>query len=289
MPKSPKIAPDAPTEAPAVPEDVAGERGGDPGQDVEEEHQPGAIHLLHDLPGKPQGVHVEQQVEDVVRVVDQNDGEQPIDLAAGDQVLVELELQLERAAGTDLARRRRPALHRDQGRDHRHADDQVGHEGRQHVAAAAREVAASGTGVAGLLGEPAQARGDQRLVGGGGAPLALAVGVERALEVLGANPRRRDLTPGSIRCRRLGQGGHLLPRGQGVGLAVQAVERVAHAVQGGRGNVPVRRAERPAVQGQGVFRLTRLQQLVGPLDQGDGRRPVQRARGRRVEARRNGG
>ena len=45
-------------------------------------------------------------------------------------------------------------------------------------AAAAREVPVRGAGVAGLLGQPAESRGDLRLVLGGRAAIGLAIGVD---------------------------------------------------------------------------------------------------------------
>ena len=56
----------------AVSEYVARDRSADPRQYVEEEQQPGAVHPLHELAGIPERVHVEKQMEDVVRVMDQD-------------------------------------------------------------------------------------------------------------------------------------------------------------------------------------------------------------------------
>ena len=161
--------------------------------------------------------------------------------------LVQGELVLERAAPHGDAGDVLHALHRNEGRDHRHRDHQVGHEGRQCVAAAAGEIAARGARVAGLFGKPPQAGGDEPLVRGRGAPLALAVGVERALEILGPNARRSDLTPGPIGRRRFRHRRDSLPRIECLAVAIQAIEGVAHSEQAGCGDVLVGHADRSSV------------------------------------------
>ncbi len=209
-------------------------------------------------------------MEDVLGVVDQDDAQQPVEVAVGDVDLVELQL-IEK-----LARRvtERSAVASTHGRERDHdgdGDHEIGHEGRQGVATAPGEVAARGLGVACFLVEPAQTRGYLGPIFAWGAPLALAVGLERAREVAFADQCRGHLAPGSIDDRGVAESGRLLPRLARLDLAIQPIQRVAGSKEPCRRNIPIAERRRLQVQGQRLLGLAALHQFVGLLDGGDGR------------------
>ena len=144
--------------------------------------------------GDEERVHVESEVEQVRRVVDERHRPQPVVLAHRDRALVELE------GGKDPVTADR---HRGNRHDDRQPDDQPRQRERRAAAAATGEVAPRRASVAGLLGQPAQPGCDLCAVLLRGPTLRLAIGGGGALEVALAHARRSDVAPREIRAGRL--------------------------------------------------------------------------------------
>ena len=197
MPNSPKIAPGRPDRRDVATEHEARDRARGGAGQVEEQEPDRPVPALDDRAREVERVHVEAEVEQVA--VEQGHGPQPPVLPRRHGGLVELEKVVDRLAGRWLGEQRGQ---RDDARDR---DDHEGHRDPRRVAAAAREVALRGAGVAGLLVEPAEAAGDLGLVLGRRPAVRLAVGGDRAVQVAVADARGRDVPPRRVGRRRLGQ------------------------------------------------------------------------------------
>ena len=142
------------------------------------------------------------------------------------------------------------------------------HRDPRAVAAAAREVALRGPGVAGLLGQPAEPAGDLGLVLGRRPAVGLAVGVDRAVQVAVADARRRDVPPGRRRSRASrGSSRTAVQRRDRLGLVVEPVVRLAEPEQGRRRDRRVVEADDAIEVPAGVGEIAGGEQLAATLEQ----------------------
>ncbi len=177
--------------------------------------------------------------------------------------------------------------------DDRDRDDRVGHRERQAVAAAPGEVAPGGAAVAGLLGQPAQSRGDLRLVARRRPAVGLAVGLDRARGSLPSPDELRprcSARPGSCwASRRRPAAARQLARAWSSSLARNQTLPMPSMAAGGDRRIGI--ADHPLVQAAGVLQVARGEEGVGPAR--GGRRasaaaqasPAARERGAVVHAR----
>ena len=176
-------------------EHEAGGRTGRGAGQVEGQEPERSVPALDDRARDVQRVHVEGEMEQV-DVEERHRPEPPV-LPLRHAELVELERLEDVLALVGEQRGERD--------DRRHRDDQQGERQPRRVAASAREVAPRGAGVAGLLGQPAEAVGDLGLVLGRRPPVGLPIGLDGARVVAGSDARGRDVAPGRVGRRRLGQ------------------------------------------------------------------------------------
>ena len=203
--------------------------------------------------------------------------QQAIQLALADVESVEPELAEDGLARVVLGDQR------DAGRDEDHGDGQP----EPDRAAAPREVPVRGAGVAGLLGQPAESRGDLGLVLRGSPAIGLSIGIDGLVQIARADAHARKVPPSPIRGSVLGQGGHGLPRRGGARLVVHPVQRVARPEQRGAGDLGLGMARGAPEVGDGQLVLAGLERRAAACDEAAGNDLRERALRleRRVELR----
>ena len=163
------------------------------------------------------------------------------------------------------------AIGRQEGRqrdDDRRGDEDRRDRDERRVATTLGEVPSRGLRIPGFLGEPAQARGDLRLVGGRCPPVGLAIRLDRPVQVAMADPGRRDVPPGQIGRWCLAQLGRGLPRREGRVVLIESIARLAEAEQCRRGQRRIVEPDDPAEEDRCVAKIARRQGRVGAGQQG---------------------
>ena len=128
------------------------------------------------------------------------------------------------------------------------------------AAAAAGEVAPRRPDVARLLRQPAEPVRDLRLVLRRRPAIRLAVGRDRPVQVAVADPGRRDVPPGRVGGRRLGQLEDRLPGPDGAVLVVHPVAGLGHPEEGRAGDLGIVEADDALVGGERLGVVPGLEQ-----------------------------
>ena len=201
--------------------------------------------------------------------MDEGHRQQPVELAVHDR------------ASFQVQRREQAAFRVGEGdeRDGRGEDHEELRQPEPDPSPGPGEVPVRGARVAGLLGQPAEARRDLRLVIGRRAAVSLAIGLHRRGQLAGSHPYAGEIAPRRVGGWVLAQPDHGLPRGCCLALVVEAVQGIAVAEQRGPGDRRVLVADGAPEVGDRGAGIAIVEPLAPARDQASGEVGVERALG----------